>query len=264
MRNYEYIGKICPYCKTAFRAEDDIVLCSQCDMPHHKDCWVENQGCTTFGCLGTIKAADNTATTVTAETLQYEDAADAAVFCTRCGHKNEATSAFCPRCGNPLRAAQSVAPSPTHTEWQAEPELPMEAEIEALVGVNAEYYMPRFETMYAQTSPVSWNTAAFLVAPFWLLYRKMYGYAAAFWGAACLLTVANSWFTIFMNIGLYVAAGLFANKIYMLRLEKLARESQGMMEPYKGMFLCKRGGVNVAATVIAIVVYVLLVFLGAW
>ena len=54
----EYVGKICPYCKTELKENDDIVVCSICDMPHHKDCWIENQGCTTFGCLGTIKAAD--------------------------------------------------------------------------------------------------------------------------------------------------------------------------------------------------------------
>ena len=51
----DYTGKICPYCKTAFKPDDEIVVCSECDMPHHKDCWIENQGCTTFGCLGTIK-----------------------------------------------------------------------------------------------------------------------------------------------------------------------------------------------------------------
>ena len=39
----DYTGKICPYCKTAFKPDDEIVVCSECDMPHHKDCWIENQ-----------------------------------------------------------------------------------------------------------------------------------------------------------------------------------------------------------------------------
>lgn len=57
----EYIGKICPYCKTAFVEGDEIVQCSACEMPHHKDCWIENQGCTTFGCQGTIRGLDGQA-----------------------------------------------------------------------------------------------------------------------------------------------------------------------------------------------------------
>ena len=54
-----YIEKICPYCKAKFTEDDNIVVCSDCDMPHHIDCWRENQGCTTFGCSGTISAPDN-------------------------------------------------------------------------------------------------------------------------------------------------------------------------------------------------------------
>ena len=79
----KYIGKICPFCKTEFKENDDIVLCSSCDMPHHKDCWIENQGCTTFGCMGTIKAADGSANSVTATELAYEAAAGPAIFCTK-------------------------------------------------------------------------------------------------------------------------------------------------------------------------------------
>ena len=47
-------GKICPYCKTRLQQGDDIIVCSECNMPHHKECWIENEGCTTFGCSGTI------------------------------------------------------------------------------------------------------------------------------------------------------------------------------------------------------------------
>lgn len=32
-----------------------MVFCSVCDIPHHLSCWQENQGCTTFGCTGSIK-----------------------------------------------------------------------------------------------------------------------------------------------------------------------------------------------------------------
>lgn len=104
-----YIGKTCPYCKTEFKEGDDIVVCSSCDMPHHKDCWIENQGCTTFGCMGTIKAADGSSTTVTATEISYEDPVSSShVFCTKCGAQNSSESAFCSKCGNSLRATSSA------------------------------------------------------------------------------------------------------------------------------------------------------------
>lgn len=51
----DYIGKTCPYCKTPLVEGDTVVFCSVCDMPHHLSCWQDNQGCTTFGCTGSIK-----------------------------------------------------------------------------------------------------------------------------------------------------------------------------------------------------------------
>lgn len=54
----EFVGKVCPYCKSEITEEDDIVICSVCEMPHHKECWIENKGCTTFGCTGTIMGID--------------------------------------------------------------------------------------------------------------------------------------------------------------------------------------------------------------
>lgn len=136
----DYIGKICPYCKTAFTPEDDVVMCSACEMPHHKDCWIENRGCTTFGCTGTIEnlnfvpptpptpptwptpptppvrpvpptpparptpppvsPANRGATGNTA-------GQDHLVFCTRCGAQNSATAAFCGRCGT-RRAVSAI------------------------------------------------------------------------------------------------------------------------------------------------------------
>ena len=102
----DYSGKICPYCKTGFTPEDEVVVCSQCEMPHHKECWIENQGCTTFGCMGTIKAADGSTTSVTATQMNYEDTGY--VFCTQCGTRNPSSSAFCTQCGNRLTAVPAA------------------------------------------------------------------------------------------------------------------------------------------------------------
>lgn len=101
----DYIGKVCPYCRCAFTAEDDIVLCSACEMPHHRDCWVENQGCTTFGCQGTIQGIDGSASVVTSNEIVFEDAPAQAGFCPKCGAPHNGQSRFCGRCGNALKVS---------------------------------------------------------------------------------------------------------------------------------------------------------------
>lgn len=153
----EYIGKICPYCKTAFAEGDEIVQCSACEMPHHKDCWIENQGCTTFGCQGTIRGLDGQAySQMMAQGAQRSQQAEAyqrpvygqngymfagqsqmaerpafgaqsAVYggsaqgagklCPNCGAQNIGDSIFCAHCG--ARMAQADAPAGQSPEQYA-------------------------------------------------------------------------------------------------------------------------------------------------
>ena len=40
----------CPYCRTAFEGDDEIISCSGCATEHHAECLQENGGCTVFGC----------------------------------------------------------------------------------------------------------------------------------------------------------------------------------------------------------------------
>lgn len=48
------IGKTCPYCQTVIKPGAPIQVCPVCDIPHHRECWIENGNkCTTFGCKGT-------------------------------------------------------------------------------------------------------------------------------------------------------------------------------------------------------------------
>jgi TM2 domain-containing membrane protein YozV len=41
----------CPYCRMLFdEASPPRIFCTACGMPHHEDCYLENGGCTVFGC----------------------------------------------------------------------------------------------------------------------------------------------------------------------------------------------------------------------
>jgi predicted amidophosphoribosyltransferase len=101
---------ICPYCKTELTEADNPVYCSVCEMPHHRDCWAENGGCTTFGCTGTIRddAARNDAgrdaqAIIVSAGEQASPSGGDALFCTQCGNRQTMADNFCGRCGARLK-----------------------------------------------------------------------------------------------------------------------------------------------------------------
>lgn len=87
----EYIGKICPFCKTEIKEGDAVTVCPECGIPHHTGCWAENGGCTTFGCAGKAAPAP-------------VQAAPAAATCANCGAPLEDEGDFCTQCGAPKAA----------------------------------------------------------------------------------------------------------------------------------------------------------------
>lgn len=55
----EYVGKVCPYCRFPIKPGETIVVCPECQVPHHEDCWRENGSCTTYGCTGGMPASQS-------------------------------------------------------------------------------------------------------------------------------------------------------------------------------------------------------------
>jgi len=49
----KHVGKKCPYCLTPIKPHGEMVVCPECGIPHHPECWAENGGCTTWGCRAT-------------------------------------------------------------------------------------------------------------------------------------------------------------------------------------------------------------------
>lgn len=86
-----YIGKICPFCKTEITEADAVKVCPACNIPHHEGCWTENKGCTTFGCSEQHYEA------------QHTNPSD---VCSKCGAPLGDGQAFCPKCGTPKNAPQ--------------------------------------------------------------------------------------------------------------------------------------------------------------
>ena len=110
-----------------------------------------------------------------------------------------------------------------------------------------------------QNKKTSWNWPAFLVSPYWFMYRKMYGYGAGTLGVAFIIALRGFTFLSLAAFGGYMAIGIFANYIYMNFLEHKAQQAKGMTEPYKTQFIAQNSGVNSTATVLTVIGYALLV-----
>lgn len=102
-------------------------------------------------------------------------------------------------------------------------------DIQQLIGAKPEYYVPRFQKMKSQNKPASWNWSAFLAAPYWMIYRKMYGYGAAFLGTAFILPLIGPIFLLFLFLA-HVAIGIFGNYFYMKFLERKAVKAKSMRD----------------------------------
>ena len=48
----------CPYCRSGLTESPPIVICRACHTPHHRECWQDNGGCTTYGCEGAPRPQD--------------------------------------------------------------------------------------------------------------------------------------------------------------------------------------------------------------
>lgn len=110
----EYIGKICPFCKTKITADDEVMVCPSCAAPHHKACWEENKGCTTFGCSEQHYVAQGTNPT---DVCKKCGAAlgDGQDFCPKCGTpKNSPDKKVCAKCGAEITEGHDFCPKCGH------------------------------------------------------------------------------------------------------------------------------------------------------
>lgn len=275
-----FIGKICPYCKTEFKEGDDVVVCSVCEMPHHKDCWIENKACTTFGCTGTIVGTE-----------QYTEAANKKAFCSKCGTQLNEGQKFCSSCGTPadvtgeshFQAAGATAVNQSYRQnayfappsqyspqyfapqynvgynpygqQQADPDM------YTFIQSNQLFYIIQFQKMQMNNSKTSWNWCSFLFNGYWLAYRKMYGIAAAYFGIYLVLGLIPG-LGYALQLAMAICVGIFGNYFYMQHVSQELQTAKSMDTMNKSAYIAKKGGTNIGAIfAVAGIVFVLLIII---
>lgn len=106
-----YVGKICPFCKTEIKEEDAVMVCPACGIAHHAECWNENKGCTTFGCSQQHNEAQQTSPSNLCSNCGAP-LGDGQAFCPACGTAKAAApqKSFCSKCGTELQDGQTFCP----------------------------------------------------------------------------------------------------------------------------------------------------------
>ena len=105
-----YVGKVCPYCKTEIKEDESVKVCDACGIAHHEACWEENKGCTTFGCSEQHYEEQGTNPTDVCKNCGAP-LGDGQAFCAQCGTaKVEEKKNVCGKCGAILQEGQGFCP----------------------------------------------------------------------------------------------------------------------------------------------------------
>lgn len=197
-------GQSCPVCQKPFQKTDDIVVCPVCGAPHHRSCYMESGHCHFEATHGTPEQWSREKASVQADAAPKAEPQTTTRRCPHCGFDNPEFAEFCGHCGRPipeLNNASDKSDAPprgpaapfgipfgesTYVPFRAavqntggvDPEAEIGGEkaedVARVVGRNQHYYMPAFQKFEQTGKSTKWNWAAFILTPFWLLYRKCY------------------------------------------------------------------------------------------
>lgn len=166
----KYENVKCPYCEKKFTEDSDIVVCPECGTPHHRDCYLDNGACANerkhFDGFEWKNPSAQKAQSLPEE-LKYdrqreeEQSPNGAVPAVEVGPDGMPRPVF-----RIIRGSEKIG---EHTV----------EEFGEVIVKNNRRYIPKFLMLQKTGSKLSVNWAAFLFGPLWLLYRKMYAYAAA-------------------------------------------------------------------------------------
>ena len=100
------------------------------------------------------------------------------MLCQKCGVESSDEARYCSNCGSDVAKQESAHQEPRAVNAPGPGAADPLDYYEAAVGHrNTEYYVSRFKRFDEQGMKASWNWPSFFVSFYWLLYRKMWGWA---------------------------------------------------------------------------------------
>ncbi|MBK0056376.1 GYF domain-containing protein [Stenotrophomonas sp. S39] len=178
-----------------------------------------------------------------------------------------------PAAHDPYRAP-AAAGGPETTAASAVDHLDGEmAPYAAFVGPRFAVYRQRWRLDFGGANAVgTWHGPAFLFGVIWIMYRRMYGIAAPWFGLMITLLVLEKLaglpelVTLLISVGLSITAGVCGNGWYLSHCQRNiaeVRRLRGYDEPRRLRALAERGGTSVGSALAALGVALAMSVLGA-
>ena len=134
------------------------------------------------------------------------------------------------------------------------------------IGVKYEsYYQAQFEKITPKKQYAGFNIAAFFLGVVWLFYRKMYSYGFMAIGLIVVIGMVEILLGIESsgaNIGLAVAFGMFGKTLYKHHVDQQIAKIRQFGNSNVNTELENRGGTNIVAGSILLVIWLGLVALA--
>ncbi len=188
------------------------------------------------------------------------------MFCPKCGSRNDETARYCTACGNalPLPDAQTA--------------VALDEYYKAVIGPkNQAYYLSQFSRFDREGIRVSWNWPSFLMTFYWLLYRKMWLNALAYFLFPYVLAFVFALFVVLTDsdpgtlvgsvylaylAAIFVLIPMYANALYYRHCKKRVSQARATSQDTQRQLgeLAARGGTsNVVLILILIFAFVAIV-----
>ena len=134
------------------------------------------------------------------------------------------------------------------------------------IGVKYEsYYQAQFEKITPRKQYAGFNIADFFLGVVWLFYRKIYSYGFMAIGLIVVIGMVEILLGIESsgaNIGLAVAFGMFGNTLYRHHVDQQIAKTRQLGSGSVNTELENRGGTNIVAGSILLVIWLGLVALA--
>lgn len=116
-------------------------------------------------------------------------------------------------------------------------------EVNSFIQKNQEFYEKKFRKMENTGKSRSWNWAAFFMGIYWMIYRKMYFKAGAFF-ILSLVASHTPYIGWILNLAILVGIGVYANALYLDHIEEYMQKAKELVPDYKDIIAMKKGGTN--------------------
>ena len=116
-------------------------------------------------------------------------------------------------------------------------------EVGSFIQKNQEFYKEKFRKMDETGKSISWNWPAIFFGVYWMIYRKMYFKAMAFF----ILGVVASYTPYIgglLNFAVLVGIGIYANALYQDHVEGSIKKIKLVFPHEKEEVIKKVGGTN--------------------